>query len=174
MAEGLLIAERSGIAIASLIARRGRLAALRGTVRDTWRAELPLTPHVAEGDGADFIWAGPERWLVTSARAPADLVAALRAGADGLAAVCDQSDGRVLLRVSGRFAREALAKGIPVDLHPSAFTVGTTAITVAAHVGCQIWQVDDVPSYDIAIPRSFAASFRHWLADAAAAFEEAA
>ena len=171
MAEGILISERSGIAIASLIARRGRLDELCAAVRDAWRTELPLTPHVAEGDGASFIWAGPERWLVALPSAPDELVTSLRARADGLAAVCDQSDGCVLLRVSGRFARDALAKGVPVDLHPSVFTPGSTAITVAAYVGCQIWQIDDAPTYDIAVPRSFAASFRDWLAGTAAAFD---
>ncbi len=172
MSDFLAISERSGSALASLIARRGRLDELRAAVRDAWRAELPLTPKVAEGDGASFIWAGPERWLVAAPdHAPEALVASLRAGADGSAAVCDQSDGWVLLRVSGRFARDALAKGIPVDLHPSAFAPGSTAVTRAASIGCQIWQVDDAPTYDIAVPRSFAASFRRWLDGAAAGFE---
>ena len=172
MAEGILVSERSGVALASLIARRGRLDALRAAIRDAWSADLPLRPRVVEGDGASFVWAGPERWLVASGvRAPDELVGVLRGRAEGLAAVCDQSDGRVLLRVSGPFARDVLAKGIPIDLHPSAFPVGSTAITMAAHIGCQLWQVDDTPTYDLAVPRSFAASFRHWLADATAEFE---
>lgn len=164
MADDVVISERSGAALASLIARRGKLAPLRDAVRDTWGADLPLTPRIVEGTDASFIWAGPERWLVmTDVLAPDALVTLLRTRVHGLGAVCDQSDSRVLLRLSGSFARDALAKGIPVDLHPSVFTPGTTAITAAAYIGCQIWQIDGTPTYEIAIPTSFAASFRHWL-----------
>jgi sarcosine oxidase subunit gamma len=35
--------------------------------------------------------------------------------------VIDQSDARVMLEISGRNVREMLAKGIALDLHPSAF-----------------------------------------------------
>ena len=167
MAEGIAITERAGVALASLIARRGRLGELREAVRARFAADLPLTPRVAEGDSAAFIWAGPERWLVASpALPPDDLVASLRES--GTASVCDQSDGRVLLRVADSRARDVLARGFPIDLHPSVFKVGDTAITIAAHVTCQIWRTDDV--YDIAVPSSFAASFRRWLDGAAAAF----
>lgn len=173
MAEDILISERSGVALTSLIARRGRLDALRASVLEGWRGDPPLTPHVVERDGVGFVWAGPERWLVAApAMSPDDLVTAPCAGTGGLAAVCDQSDGRVLMRVSGRFAREALAGGVPVDLHPPVFTTGSTAITIAALVGCQIWQVDDAPSYETAVPTSLAASFRRWLYRAAAVFEK--
>ena len=36
----------------------------------------------------------------------------------GVAAVSDQSDARLVLRVSGPRVRDVLAKGVPVDLHP--------------------------------------------------------
>ncbi len=172
MSDPVAIAEPNRVALASLIARRGRAAELRASMRSARGAELPSMPHIAEGEGVRFIWDGPDRWLVASASlSPAGLVAALRAGAGGLAAVCDQSDGHVLLRVSGRGARDALAKGLPIDLHPSVFSTGSAAITVAAHIGCRIWQTDDVPTYEIAVPRSLAASFRHWLDGAAAGGE---
>ena len=173
MAERIAITERNGIALASLIVRRGRLADLRDAVRRRFNAELPLTPRTAEGDGANFLWAGPERWLVASpALAPDVLVASLRACAEGLASICDQSDGRIVLRVSGPSAADALARGFPIDLHPAVFKPGDTAITTVAHVACQIWRLDDAPTYDIAVPASFAASFRRWLAGATAGLVE--
>jgi methylglutamate dehydrogenase subunit D len=172
--EGVHISVRSDLALAALIVRRGRLDTLRAAMRDAWDVELPLSPRVSEGNGVNFIWAGPERWLVAApALAPDELVGVLRARAEGLAAVCDQSDSRILLRVSGCFARDALAKGLPVDLDPTVFPVGSTAITMAAEIGCQLWQVDDAPTFDLAVPRSFAASFRHWLAVASAGFSGA-
>ncbi len=173
MVEGIAITELSGVALASLIARRGRQAELRDAVRDRFVAELPMTPRISEGGRPTFIWAGPERWLVASpVFAPDDLVASLRACADASAAICDQSDGRILVRVSGPSARGALARGFPIDLHPSVFKPGDTAITTVAHITCQIWQIDDTPTYEIAVPASFAASFRRWLAGAAAGFLE--
>jgi sarcosine oxidase subunit gamma len=35
---------------------------------------------------------------------------------------------------------------------------GNVASTVAAHIGVQIWQVDALPSYDLAGPISYAGS----------------
>ncbi len=168
---GVLVTELTGGALASLIARRGRLDALRAAIREHYAVELPLTPRVVQAEGASFMWAGPERWLVTApARLPHELVASLRARTDGIAAVCDQSDSRILLRVSGPLARETLAKGISLDLHPSVFMPGSTAITIVAHIGCQIWQIDDTPTYILAAPTSLVASFCRWLAAAMAEF----
>ena len=168
---GVLVTELTGGALASLIARRGCLDTLRAVIREHYAAELPLTPRVVEAEGGSFMWAGPERWLVTApARPPHDLVASLRARTDGIAAVCDQSDSRILLRVSGPLARETLARGISLDLHPSVFTPGSTAITIVAHMGCQIWQMDDTPTYVLATPTSLAESFCRWLAAAMAEF----
>ncbi len=33
-----------------------------------------------------------------------------------------------------------------------------------------LWQVDEAPTYEIAVPASFAGSFWHWLSDAAAEY----
>jgi sarcosine oxidase subunit gamma len=87
-----------------------------------------------------------------------------------LASVSDQSDGRVVIRVGGARARDALAKGLPIDLHPSAFRPGDTAITTVAYIGVQIRQLDDAPTYEFIVPRSFSVSFGEWLTDAAAEF----
>lgn len=173
MADTLTITERTGVALATVIARRGQADALRERMRTRFACDLPLAPRVVEGATLAVIWAGPERWLVASAALPPDdLVSSLRACAAGTAAICDLSDARVLLRVRGAAARDVLARGFPIDLHPSVFKPGDTAITIVAHVTCQIWQLDDEPTYDIAVPSSFAASFRRWLAGASSAFTE--
>jgi sarcosine oxidase subunit gamma len=66
--------------------------------------------------------------------------------------------------------RDALAKGFPIDLHPRAFRTGFTAVTSAAHIGAQLWQIDDAPTYEIAVARGFALSFWHWLEASAAEY----
>ena len=74
---------------------------------------------------------------------------------------------RSLVRVSGHRAREILLRGIALDLHPRTFEAGHAAVRAVAHVGVQIWQRDDGPACHLAIPRSFAASFRSWSREAA-------
>jgi heterotetrameric sarcosine oxidase gamma subunit len=75
-----------------------------------------------------------------------------------------------VLRIGGPRARAALAKGCPLDLHPRAFGPGDTAVTAIAHVGVQLWQLDDAPTYELAVPRSMAKSFWTWLSASAAEF----
>lgn len=86
------------------------------------------------------------------------------------AAIADQSHGRVLLRIAGPRVRDALAKGVSIDLHPRAFGPGHVAMTTAAHIGMHIWQLDDGPTYGISTARSSAASFWHWLQASSAEF----
>ena len=85
-----------------------------------------------------------------------------------LAAIVDQSHARILLRISGPRVRDALAKGVAIDLHPSAFRTGDTAMTSIAHIDVQLWQDDEAPSYVFSVPRSLAESFWHWLEASAA------
>jgi methylglutamate dehydrogenase subunit D len=133
------------------------------------RDHLGLATVMARNGGAlSLVWAGPEQWLAVShdrsiARRLADDLA-------GLASVADQSDGRAVLRIGGPRARAALAKGCPLDLHPRAFGPGDTAVTAIAHVGVQLWQLDDAPTYELAVPRSMAKSFWTWLSASAAEF----
>ncbi len=171
MAEAVSIAVYPPLALASLIARRGCAERLREAVRTGWNVELPKTPRVTKTSGICFVWAGPERWLAASASMRGEaLVAALREVAGDIASFCDQSDSRMLLAVSGHRAREVLAKCIQIDLHLSAFETGDTAISLFGHVGCQIWQTDERPTYVLAVPRSYGASVRAWLEEASGEF----
>ena len=88
----------------------------------------------------------------------------------GLADVVDQSDGRAVIRISGPRARDVLAKGLPIDLHPRAFKANGVAISHTSHIGVIFWQTGTEPTYEIAMFRSFADSFTHWLKDAAAEY----
>jgi sarcosine oxidase subunit gamma len=72
--------------------------------------------------------------------------------------------------VSGPRARDALAKGVHIDLHPRVFTPGDAAITAVAYINVHFWQIDEMPTYDLAMFRSFAVAFSEWLTVAAAEF----
>jgi sarcosine oxidase subunit gamma len=166
---GVVLAERAGLALAAVAARLGKAGPAAAAARAAFGIELPATPRLVEGEAVSFLWAGPDQWLALSgSRAGEAPLEGLLSGVfDGLASVSDQSGGRRILRIAGAGARAVLAKGLTIDLHPRAFRPGDTALTLAAHIELQIWQVDGVPTYDIAVPRSLARSFWHFLAEAA-------
>ena len=87
-----------------------------------------------------------------------------------MASVFDLTDSRVVLEVSGPRIRDALAKLLPIDLHPAAFRPGDVAVTVASHIGVTVWQIDDAPRYRLAVARSYSGSFWRSLVAAAAEY----
>jgi heterotetrameric sarcosine oxidase gamma subunit len=152
-------------ALATIIVRPGEEAALDRLMQERLAVALPATGRAAFAGDAGLVWSAPGQWLAVAA--PASL-ADLPVHLAGIAAVTDQSDGRALVRVSGPAARAMLAKGVSIDLHPSVFAAGAAAVTSVAHIGIQLWQVDDAPTYMLAVPRGFAGSFWSWLTAAAA------
>lgn len=168
---GLVLAPVSGLALATLMVRKGESDALREAALSTFGTDLPLTPRRSVSGPVGFIWAGPGRWLATSTgESPGMFEQRLRSAFAGVASVTNQSDGRSIIRVSGPRARDALAKGVPIDLDPREFQIGGVALTIVGHINVQFWQVDDAPTYDFAVFRSFAASFCEWLLAASAEY----
>ncbi len=163
---GVTVEELEPAGIAGLAARPGALPDLVEAAR-ALRLELPEQPRFCEGVGRRAVWFGPERWLVFG---EPDLEQALRDSLGEWASITDQSDARVLLRVSGPRAADALAKGVSIDLHPRAFGPGDVALTQAAHVPLAVWQEDAAPSYVLAVQRSYAVSVMGWLVEAAAEY----
>ena len=134
---------------------------------------LPLKPNtVAEAGDVTVCWLGPDEWLVlTPPGAEGDMVARLRDGLQGThSAVVDVTGNRALIRISGTAARDVLAKGCSLDLHPRGFKPGDCAQTLIARCGVILHQRDDVPSYDLLPRRSFAEYLWLWLVDASAEF----
>ena len=136
--------------------------------------DLPTTPsRYVSNDTLTVIWMGPQEWLITAgARSAAALEAALRAavGEHGGAAI-DVSAQRTTLRLSGPDAREVLAKGCSLDLHPKVFTKGTAAQTMLGLAGVVLIALDDAGTdYRILVRASFARYLADWLIDAAEEF----
>jgi heterotetrameric sarcosine oxidase gamma subunit len=168
---GVTVCEIQGAGLATVTARKGRRAALLDSARSVFGAELPATPRRVEGRDIAFIWSGPDQWLACKLPAPSEGMEALLATSfAGLASIVDQSHGRTLLRVTGPHVRDALAKGVAVDLHPRAFKTGDAAATLVSHIPVHLWQIDDRPTYEFAVARSLAQSFWHWLEASAAQY----
>jgi sarcosine oxidase subunit gamma len=166
---GVTIAERIGLGLATVAARKG--APLRAAVKASYGVNLPDDSTVGQGPEMSFVGYGPGQWLAVSGTLRNDTLAK-QLGQDlkALASVSDQSGGRTLLRLSGTRARDVLAKGLPIDLHPSVFGPGSAATSTISLMGVQLWQVDEAPTYDIALFRSVSASFWRWLTASAAEF----
>ena len=168
---GIVITERIGLGLATVAASKGQADALRRAIASAYGVELPPDSRVAHGPSVGFVGYGPGQWLAVSESLAKEAVARdLSQRLRGLASISDQHGGRAVLRVSGPEARAVLAKGLPIDLHPRAFAPGSAATSTISLMGVQIWQVDDVPTYDLAIFRSVSASFWRWLTASAGEF----
>jgi sarcosine oxidase subunit gamma len=166
---GVIIVERVGLGLATVGARKGQEAALKDAVTNAYGVDLPANSRAAQGPSMSFIGYGPGQWLAVSESFGAESLAReLGQKLEGLASISDQSGGRTVLRVSGPRARDTLAKGLPIDLDPRAFPLGSAATSTISLMGVQIWQTDDTRSYDIAIFRSVSKSFWRWLTASAA------
>jgi sarcosine oxidase subunit gamma len=135
--------------------------------------ELPVTPKTAHRkSGRALLWLGPDEWLAVMAVADdGESGARLAETLDGVHhAVADVSHSRAVIGLQGANAREVLMKGTNIDVHSRHFGPDSC---VQAHLGrCHmlLHQLDDVPSYDIYIHRSFAVYAWQWLSDAAAEY----
>lgn len=171
---GVVVAERDGLALATVLVRKGGLAPLGQRVRERFGIELPRGPYRIAAGGVAFAGIGPDAWLAASESAGHAFAAALKDAIGDAASIADQSSGYAILRLTGPSLREALAKILPIDLHPRAFKPGDVASTIASHVGTTLWRLEDAadgsPVFEIAMFRSLAGSFWHALASSAAEF----
>ncbi|MCW2875174.1 sarcosine oxidase subunit gamma family protein [Actinacidiphila oryziradicis] len=132
---------------------------------------LPLTPNTSvRGAGLTALWLGPEEWLIVGpAGTQADLEARLRSAVgEQHAAVTDVSAQRTTLLVAGDRARDLLAHGCSLDLHPRAFGPGRCAQTTLARAQVVLVASEEPePGFWVLVRSSFAGYLAEWLLDAA-------
>lgn len=136
---------------------------------------LPVIPNTACHDGRRAaLWLGPDEWLLVGPDGDGPALAATARSALGAASsveasfsVVDVSANRTTIELSGARAREVLAKGCSIDLHPRAFRVDSCAQTLLGKTQVILWQTDDAPSYRLLVRHSFAGYLADWLLDAA-------
>ena len=150
-------------------------------------APLPTEPNrVNATDQASVLWLGPDEWLVVAASARreefSNSLYALAASCH--CAVTDVSDARTIIRVHGPRARDVLAKGCSLDLHPRVFGLGQCAQSSLAFCQVVVHRIDSRPAlerpsghhdagaslFDLYVGRSFAVYLWAWLNDAALEF----
>jgi heterotetrameric sarcosine oxidase gamma subunit len=124
---------------------------------------LPEPGYASRRSGERLLWSGLDQWLFIGE----DAAWSETLDRD-LVAVTDQTGARAVIRIAGRDAADALAKGCLVDLHPRAFPDNAVAITAIAHIGVILWREGN--GFALATPRSSAQDVLHWLTASAAEF----
>ena len=163
--------ERSGLKLRVIAALSRQGPAVEDMVRKVTGLELPRGPKRVVAKGLALIGTAPGQWLaVAEDESSRQMLEALAKQLVGHAAITEQSDSKAVIRISGARARDVMAKGCSLDLHSRVFKSGDAATTAVALIDCQLWQIDDAPSYDLAVPSSFAESFWSWVAASAAEF----
>jgi methylglutamate dehydrogenase subunit D len=113
---------------------------------------------------------GPQRWLVIDRRDRLEsLSASLATGMEGFV-VTDLSQARTVLRIGGGKARDVLAKGCALDLHPGVFPVGSCTATSVVGLAAVLVAVDDAPTYDLHVARTYGQYVWEWICEAAAEY----
>ncbi|MEB2842812.1 sarcosine oxidase subunit gamma [Rhizobiales bacterium RZME27] len=96
----------------------------------------------------------PSDWLLVSQNAEAGAIAASLGAVPGLS-FAEQSDGQVLMAVSGPDVRKILAKCVAVDLHADAFAEGESAPMMICRVAGNLARTG-TDTFEILVPRSYA------------------
>ncbi|MGH3403544.1 MAG: sarcosine oxidase subunit gamma [Streptosporangiaceae bacterium] len=131
-------------------------------------APLPSGPNTCTRAGTLTIcWLGPDEWLLLGEPDRAAELAARVSGALGkeFGSVVDVSASRTTIRLAGLQARDVLAHGCALDLHPRVFGPGQCAQTLLARAGVLLI-ADDDGAWRILVRSSFARYLADWLLDA--------
>jgi heterotetrameric sarcosine oxidase gamma subunit len=113
---------------------------------------MPEPNTFVEKKGVRIIWTGRDQAFVVGEVPPA---------MDG-AALTDQSDGWVVLAVSGTGAVDVLARLIPLDLRLTAFPVGRAVRSGLNHMNAVVLRTGDY-AFEIMVFRSMARTAWHEL-----------
>jgi sarcosine oxidase subunit gamma len=175
---GVTLAERV-LPVAVTLRGNAGDPAFAEAVRGALGVAPPTAPNtVAAGDGLALLWLGPDEWLAVQHNAAPGaetaLAEKLRGALAGLhGSVVEVGESLCCIAVAGPRARDLVAKGCPLDLHPRGFGGanqnggGHCAQSHLAKAGITLHQVDDTPAFDLYVRRSFADYLWRWLEDAA-------
>ena len=156
---GVIAHLRDDVAIATIAAFKG------ASLRQALGVDLVDGPRAVTAGTTAFIGTAPGRWLATS-QTDSELADTLKGVLNGIASVTEQSDGYVVVDISGPSARKMWGKNVAIDLDPSVFKQGDAAATVVSYVGVTFWQLDASPSYRVLVARSYAGALLRILVSA--------
>lgn len=120
--------------------------------------EVAVAAGLAGTGEISLRFCGPGEWLAVSQAETSDgLQRSLSLLFAETAYVFDQSDGRIVLKLSGPNVRRILAKGVAIDLHPSVFAIGASMNVLCGHIGVNLARTGE-NEFELIVMRSFAES----------------
>ncbi len=132
---------------------------------------MPLQPNTVVRTGElTALWLGPDEWLLIGPPGgEGELESRTReAAGDEPVSVTDVSAQRTTLLVTGPRARDLLAHGCPLDLHPRSFGSGRCAQTTLGRTQVVLVARDEPRAgFWVLVRSSFAGYLADWLLDAA-------
>jgi sarcosine oxidase subunit gamma len=174
---GLLVRERATGQAFNLRGDPGDAAFARAIGAATG-LRLPAPGAFTAADGRLLAWLGPDEFLLM------ELAARTRPGttesdlcgraAGAFVTATEIGAGLAALEVSGVAAREFLARGWALDLHPRAFAAGQCAQSLLAKAPVLLACLEAAPVYGIVVRRSYAGYLWAWLGSTAGGVPPAA
>ena len=144
-------------------------SALMKAIGEVFGLDLPLLPNtVASSANRSVLWLGPDEWLVVAQADQPAVAAALNEELGGWISTVDVSANRTVIGLQGTDARDLLAFGCAVDLHPRAFGPGRCVQTMLAKAQVIIESMPPAAAFQIYVRASFATYVADWLIDAIA------
>ena len=141
-------------------------------VNTVLRLDLPLEANTFTTGISMTYWLGPDEWLIVTPGGERPTLPTLLDDAFGSmhASLNVLTGGQVTLRISGENASTLLSKGCTLDFHPRNFSAGQCAQSGLGKAGVLIGMMDDSPTFDVIVRRSFAEYVALWLRRAGAEF----
>ena len=162
---GVNVVEVTNKGIVSIAIPNASKAAFSKAVTKNYKVDLPEVGLFTNSkiDNAHFLGLQQDQLFVLfdydGDRAVEEITSKVNSGKQQVY-LSDQSDSWVIMRVSGENCLSALERISPIDIHPSAFPVGSVARTSMEHMATIIIHESE-GSYLMLSLRSFAQSFLH-------------
>ena len=175
---GVEMGERPLLGMINLRAQKSDPVFL-STIKQNLGLDVPTDVNTVSGsiDGIYTLCLGPDEWLiVTPSNKEQKIHNDLRQALEHLHTSINLiGESRTVIRLNGLNARDTLAKGCSLNLHPRAFKPGQCAQTILGRSDITIHQVanedkTNAAKYDIIVLRSFAEYVWVWLEDAASEY----
>lgn len=166
---GISLCEVTDFSLLLAMARRGKGAALNQALKTRFGTATAGKPKAVTADEATLVWTAPDQYFVLTPDRGSSLLEQIEEALSDSASVSEQSDSRAWIRISGKRSRDALAKMIAIDLHPSVFRNGDAAATPMSHIPVHLWRSQgDV--FNILVPSGFAVALWRSILDHSAEY----
>lgn len=159
---GVRARERRGLAIAQVAAFTHDTALAAELASRAGVGAIPVAGHIVGDDARSIRPGGPRTWMVvygSKGGAMPDLAAAFA----GRAAVTDLSHACTVIELKGRAARDVLAQGCSIDLHPAEFGPCSCVQTRIGHIGVTLTRLAGDDAFELMVYRGYAVSLWEWL-----------